>query len=657
MACPSRSAASPPAIPADEQARRERCAHPSGRFVEFPGAALERSVGDRFARMVREHPGRVAVATARRELTYEELDQAANRVAHAVLAARGEDEEPVALLMGHGPEAVAALVGLMKAGKVYVPLDPTLTAARARHILGDTRAALLLTQGSHLAQAHALAEGRAVLDVDAIDRGGSPGDPGVSVPPSRLAYILYTSGSAGPPKGVVQDHRGLLHQIKREANSLRLCAEDRMLLVRSTSAIGGVRIVFGALLNGASVHPLSLTAAGQAELVDLLRERELTIYDSTPTAFRHFAARFTGAERFPHLRLIRLSSEPASSTDAELYRRHFPPPCMLVNSLGLTEVGGSARHFFIDQETAVADGTLPVGYRVEDVDVVILDDAGREVGADAAGQIAVRSRYLPPGYWRRPDLTEAKYRPDPRDGDARVYLTGDLGRLREDGCLLHLGRQDFLVKVRGQFVDVSEVERRLGALDAVAQAAVLPGAGSADQARLIAYVVTRGTPPPTVSSLRRALAESLPPVMVPAVFVTLAAMPLTPTGKVDRSALPAPGRGRPDLDTAYVGPGSPVESILATIWADVLSLDRVGTHDNFFDLGGDSLTMTDVHARVRDALGRDVALVEMFAHPTIASLGRALDQGRVETPATMAAQERASKRREALERLAPRPRP
>ena len=645
------------AIPADEQARRERCVHPHGRFVEFPAGDVERSIGERFARIVRQHPGRVAVMTGSRAVTYEELDRVANRVAHAIVAARGEGEAPVALLMEHGPEAIAALLGLMKAGKIYVPLDPSVTAARARHILEDTGAALVLTHGPHLAQADTLAEGRAVLDVDAIGGAASPGDPAVSVPAGRLAYVLYTSGSAGPPKGVVQDHRGLLHQIKRETNSLRLCAEDRLLLVRSMSAIGGVRIVLGALLNGASVHPLSLTAAGHAELVDLLREHQLTIYDSTPTAFRHFVTRLTGAERFPHLRLIRLSSEPASSMDAELYRRHFPPPCLLVNSLGLTEAGGSARHYFIDQETAVADGSLPVGYAVEDVEVVILDDAGREVGADETGQIAIRSRYLPPGYWRRPDLTEAKYQRDARDVDTRVYLTGDLGRLRGDGCLLHLGRRDFLVKVRGQFVDVSEVERRLGALDAVAEAAVLAGPGASDDARLIAYVVTRGSPPPTVSALRRALAESLPAHMVPAVFVPLAAMPLTPTGKVDRGALPAPGRGRPDLDTAYVAPGTPVESTLAAIWADALSVDRVGTHDNFFDLGGDSLTMADVHARVREALARDVALVEMFAHPTIASLARALDESRGEAPVAMAAQERARKRREALGRLAPRPRP
>jgi acyl-coenzyme A synthetase/AMP-(fatty) acid ligase/aryl carrier-like protein len=545
----------------------------------------------------------------------------------------------------------------MKAGKVYVPLDAVGPSERARHILADTGAALVLTHGPHLAQAHALGEGRQVLDVDRMDPGPSIPGPAASISPGALAYVLYTSGSGGPPKGVVQDHRGLLHQIKRETNSLRMCAEDRVLLVRALSAIGGVRIVFGALLNGASVHPLSLAAAGQSALIDLLRDDEITIYDSTPTAFRHFVARLTGAERFPHLRLIRLSSEPASSRDAELYRRHFPPPCMLVNSLGVTEAGGSARHYFIDHDTPLVDGTLPVGYAVEGVDVVILDDAGGEVAPDHPGQIGIRSRHLPPGYWRRPDLTEAKYRPDLRDPDARVYLSGDLGRMRPDGCLLHLGRRDFLVKVRGQFVDVAEVESRLGALDAVAEAVEL-AAGAPGEARLVAYVVPRTSPPPTVSSLRRALAESLPAHMIRAAFVTLAAMPLTPTGKVDRRALPAPGRERPDLDAAYVAPATAIESRLAAIWADVLALERVGTHDNFFDLGGDSLTLTDAHARLRDALGRDVTLVEMFEHPTIAALARALDEGApIESQGAMTARDRARKRRETLSRLTPPARP
>ena len=645
------------AIPADEEARRTRCAHPAGRFAEFTAAELERPVGERFARMAREHRDRVAVATRERAVTYAELDRAADRVAHAVLAACGGREEPVAVLMDTGPEAIAAVLGLMKAGKIYVPLDPTLAGDRARHILADTGAGLVLTHAPHLDRATALAEGRQVLDAGAIDARAAATPRAVSFAPDRLAYVLYTSGSAGPPKGVVQDHRGLLHQVKRETNSLRLCAEDRILLVRSMSAIGGVRIVFGALLNGASVHPLPLNAAGQSGLVHLLRDHALTIYDSTPTAFRHFATRLTGAERFPHLRLIRLSSEPASSRDAELYRRHFPSTCTLVNSLGLTEVGGSARHCFIDQGTPVDDGTLPVGYAVEGVDVAILDDAGREAPPGDTGQIAVRSRHLPPGYWRRPELTATRYVADPRDPGGRLYLTGDLGRMRPDGCLLHLGRRDFLVKVRGQFVDVGEVERALRDLDTVGEAVVLAGAGRGGEARLVAYVVPKGAPPPTASSLRRALAERVPGHMLPAVFVTLAAMPVTPTGKIDRGALPAPGRDRPELDAAYVAPRTAMESTLSTIWADVLSLDRVGTHDNFFDLGGDSLSMADTHARLQDALGREIALIALFTHPTIASLARALGDAVAETPAPagLSAPDRAAQRREALARRRPRP--
>jgi amino acid adenylation domain-containing protein len=622
-------------LPAEAQALRNRCFHPGGSFVPFSHEAIEQSVGARFEAMVRRHPGRVAVRTPARSLTYDALNRAVNRIARAILAVGVPASAPVAVIVEHGVDAVVAMLAVLKAGRIYVPIDPAAASAHGAHVLEDTEAALVLTHGREWSRAAALAGARALLDIDEIGPDAEDADPELTVPPSALAYVLYTSGSAGPAKGVVQEHKSLLHQVKRETNSLHVCVDDRLILLRSTAAIGGVRVALGALLNGASVHPLRLAPGAHHELVDTLARDGITIYDSTPTTFRHFAAGLAG-ESFPDLRLIRLSSEPASSRDVDLYRRHFHPPCILVNSLGLTEVGGSARHYFVDAETRVPEGTLPVGHAVEGVDVLLVDAEGREIATGSVGEIAVRSRYLPPGYWRRPDLTSARYRPDPGGGDARVYRTGDVGRMLPDGCLLHLGRRDARVKVRGSFVDLAEVERRLLTLDVVKEAVVVAREAAPDEQRLVAYLVSDRTPAPTASALRRALAGALPDHMIPAAFVTLPALPLTPTGKVDRGALLAPGRERPDLDTAFVPPSTPLEHAVAGIWADALALDRVGIHDDFFEIGGHSLLAMRVVEEVRRRGPAGIPLESLLQCSTVAAMAEGLVRALESLPADAA---------------------
>jgi acyl carrier protein len=312
-----------------------------------------------------------------------------------------------------------------------------------------------------------------------------------------------------------------------------------------------------------------------------------------------------------------LASETVTKGDIELGAKHFLSSCIFSNGLGSTETGVLLL-YYIDPSAPLETDRVPIGYPLQDMEILLLGEDGQEVGLNQVGEIAVRSRYLSPGYWRRPDLTRAKFRPE--GGDARIFLTGDLGKRLEDGCFEHLGRKDFLVKVRGFRVEAGDVEEKLSGYPGIKEAAVIGRAKTSGDTRLVAYIVPTKRPGPKVNELRRFLKERLPDYMIPSAFMTLDRLPRTPAGKLDRKALPDAGNARPDLDTPFVTPRTPVEERLAQIWAEVLSLDGVGIHDNFFDLGGHSLAATRVVSQVIKQFQLELPLQSLFQSPTVAEM-------------------------------------
>lgn len=602
-------------------------------FLRFERDDIERSLPDRFELQVARYPHRLAVKTRTHALTYEALNAMANRVARVILDQRRHGAEPVALLMDQGAPLLAAILGLLKAGKFYVPLDPTYPQTRLAHMLWDSQAGLIVTDGRNVALSTTLAaEKRRVLNVDEIDARVSADNPGLTVPPDTLAYVFYTSGSSGQPKGVVDDHRNVLHNIMRYTNTLHICADDRLTLLQSASFSGSVSSLFSALLNGAAVFPFDLREEGPASLADWMIQERLTIYHSVPAIFRQVVA---GQGQFPNVRLIRLEGDQAARTDVALYREHFGSECLLVNGLGATECG-LVRQYFIDQETQIPGSGVPIGYPVEDMEVALLDDAGDEVGIGQTGDIAVRSRFLARGYWQKPDFTRAAFRQASEGAPARTYRTGDLGRMLPDGCLEHLGRRDFQVKVRGHRVEVEAIETALLAFEGIKEAVVMAREDRPGEPRLVAYCVPSARAAPSVTALRRVLAAQLPEHAIPSAYVMLDALPLSANGKLDRRALPPPGDARPQLDTPFVAAQAPTEHRLAAIWRVVLGLAEVGIHDDFFQLGGDSLLAMRVVARLRDTFRIEMPLRALFDAPTVSQLTRVIHEapllGRVPFP-------------------------
>jgi amino acid adenylation domain-containing protein len=653
-------------LPPEQEAIRAKCFHPSGRFEEFSIEDVEQSIPRHFEKIARLYPHRIAVKTRKRALTYDDLNQAANRVAHSIIERRGEANEPIALLLENDAPMIAAILGALKAGKMYVPLDASYPRASLAYILDDSAARVVVTNTENLHLARELAHsGLELVNLDDIDGNSPAPNPDLTISPESLVYILYTSGSTGKPKGVVHNHRNVLHEIMNYTDAVHIGVDDRLALLSSPSFADAVRTTYGALLNGAGLYPLNIRAEGLARLGDWLIEQEITIYRSVPAVFRQFAGALTGNENFPRLRAIYSAGDTVSKHDIDLYKKHFSPHCIFVNGLGASECLTFCWQFF-DKQTRISHSTVPVGHAIEDMEILLLDEDGNRVGFDQVGEMVVKSRYLSPGYWRKPELTAAAFS-DAKGASERTYRTGDLGRMSSDGCLEHLGRKDFQVKIRGYRIEVIEIETALLGLETIKAAVVVarengsgnpstglpsinsgpdPSTGSGLKAvegacpeaprrvegrtdlRLVAYLVPHERPGPAVHSLRRALEERLPDYMIPAAFVLLDALPLTPNGKVDRRSLPAPDSTRPELENPFVAPRSPIEEALANIWSQVLGLERVGAHDNFFDLGGHSLLATQVISRVRDLYRIEISLRSFFETPTVAQIADAIQRAK-----------------------------
>ncbi len=598
---------------------------PGEDFVRFASFEIEQSIPERFEAQVRLHGDRIAIRNGRESLSYAALNRASNRVARAILSRDDDRNAPVALLLEHGVSPVVAILGILKAGKAYVTLDPSYPESRLAYILEDSGAERVLSGGAAVPLAVRLAKDPArLLDLGEIDPGSDAADVGRPIGPDALAYILYTSGSTGQPKGVVQTHRNLLHAIMKYTNALCIGPSDRVTLLPSCSTSAAVSDVFGTLLNGASLHPYDVRARGTEEIAHWLTRDAITLYHSVPSLFRHFARELRGDPGFA-LRLIKLGGEPTYRSDWELFRRSFPADCLLYVALGATEIH-NIRHFFIDRGADFSGNVLPVGYAFEDTEVLILDEAGAPVDPGAIGEIAVQSAYLSPGYWRRPELTARAFRV--AEGGERVYRTGDLGRLRPDGCLEVVGRKDFQVKIRGFRVELGEIESVLRQQPAVADAAVVARERDAGDKQLVAYCVTAaGSMDET--GLRRVLRDRLPDYMVPAVFVRLDRLPRTPNGKVDRLALPEPGPRRVESEPGFVPPRDAMEERVAGIWKRVLGVERVGARDDFFELGGHSLMALRVCLELEKALGRRIPAAMVFGATTLEDLARRLDEGDV----------------------------
>ncbi len=626
--------------------RQDEKLRPGGGFTPFRRQQLEESLAAVFERQVERTPEATAVKDGALRLTYAELNRAANRAAHTLRLRQMDAAHPVALLFQHRAAMISAMLGALKAGGWYAPLDPAHPARRNTAILHEIAAGLALTDGEGVAIARSYGfTDEQILNVDelaaAVESGYLAGNLRLNILPGAPACLLYTSGSTGQPKGVVLDQRAVLHRAMLYTNDYAIGPSDRMALLQSYVFNASVREIYAALLNGAGLYLYSIQREGVHHLGGWLEAEGITTLYMAPATFRVFLDTLQG-EQFERLRLIRLGGEAVLRRDVEGFQRHFGPGCLLANGLASTETGTICQ-YFINHRTRVAGSGAPVGFAVLDKEVSLLDEDGRPVEDGAVGEIVAASLYMGPGYFTPPGAgVEAALNGEAgvasglagglASGIPGVVHTGDLGYRLPDGRIVLVGRKDWQVKLRGQRMNLLEIEQALLALENVAEAAVTLPADEAGAAFLAAYIQPKAQPWPTEAALRQGLRTLLPEVMVPAVFLFFAELPRTVSGKVDRQALPAAPRGPVEDGSATSGSTAvrqapaasetPTEQALAEIWRELLGIETVKANDNFFDLGGDSLVASTLMARIEAKFKRKFPLSLLVQHETLGELAK-----------------------------------
>ncbi len=605
-----------------------------------------------FERRAQLQPGAVAVLAGDESLTYAELEARANQLAHLLVARGVAPGAPVGVCLRRGLDSVVSLLGILKAGASYVPLDLAFPVGRMRTILATAGATCLLTQRGLLDQLGELLPslGTVVGLDDPAELAG--------LPTSRVdrvvsaidwAYTIFTSGSTGTPKGVMVQHRPVSNLIEWATGTFGFGPTDRVLFVTALSFDLSVFDVFGVLASGGSIRVASDEEAKDPEaLLRILASEPITFWDSAPAALQQLAAFFPQQPiAGSRLRLAFLSGDWIPVVLPDQVRATFPG-CKVISLGGATEATVWSNVFPI-AEVPSWWRSIPYGRPIQNARYLVLDGALAPQPVNAAGDLFIAGECLSFGYLGSPALTAWKYVPDPHGTTpgGRLYRTGDRARFWKDGNLEFLGRLDHQVKIRGYRIELGEIAAALTDHEAVRDAVVLVREDTTGDRRLVAYVVAAGGEMPPVPELRAHLQSRLPDYMVPAVYLAIDEVPVTANGKLDRDALPTPNLDRPELKQAFVDPENEVEETVAELWKRVLQVDRIGRHDNFFELGGHSLLLTQIHGELQERLSASLTLVDLFTYPTLASLSEHLSRSRDSKAEVAGSLDRAAARREA----------
>lgn len=604
-----------------------------------------------FEQQVERTPDAIAIVFENQQLTYRELNNRANQLAHYLQKLGIKPEVLVGIGMERSLEMVVGVLGILKAGGAYLPLDPAYPKERLAFILKDTQSPVLLTKQRLVEELPTDGTEVVCLDTDWQRIAQESSDNPVSKTNSaNLAYVIYTSGSTGKPKGTLIPHSGLVNYLTWSTQAYTV-DQGKGTTVHSSLAFDlTITGLFSPLLVGRQVELIAEDQSIESLSNTLRTESNLSLVKVTPAQLLLLSEQLSPKEAAGRTRSFIIGGENLLTENITFWR-NYAPETMLVNEYGPTETVVGCCIYRVPQGE-LESSSVPIGQPIANTQLYVLNEYYQPVPIGVPGELYIGGAGLARGYLNRPELTAEKFIPHPFSNQpgARLYKTGDLARYRADGILEFLGRIDHQVKVRGYRVELGEIEGVLGQHPGVRETVVLTREDVPGDQRLVAYFIAKTETAPTISDLRNFLKEQLPDYMVPSAFLQIKALPLTTNGKVDRRALPVPDGERPDLTEVYQAPRSEVERTIATVWQEVLHLEKVGVNDNFFDLGGHSLLMVQVNNKLREVFNRDISIVEMFQNPTINSLGQYLSQKPEEQRVFDSMRDRAQKQIEAINR-------
>ncbi|MDP1666746.1 MAG: amino acid adenylation domain-containing protein [Methylobacter sp.] len=607
---------------------------------EWKGPAVavpERCIHQLFEEQAARSPEAVAVSYEDRQLTYDELNAHANQLAHHLRNIGVKPEVLVGICLERSLEMVIGLLGILKAGGAYVPLDPAYPGERLAFMLEDSAPLVLLTDGKYDALFADMPTCPPLINLSAKCPlwanlpETNPEHSKVGLTPENLAYVIYTSGSTGKPKGAGAVHQGLQNLFPWYSGEARLSCEDTVLVVSSIAFDLTQKVIFAPLLVGARVVLASEPFDPQA-IVTLVAKEGISMMNLTPSGFHVLIDTDTNGE-LGGLRRVILGGE--QMNPSKLLELPEPRP-EFINIYGPTECTSSSTFYRLPPDLEqYRNRSVPIGRPIANARIYILDNRLQLVPIGVMGEIHIGGMPVGRGYLNRPELTAERFVRDPfiEETDAKMYKTGDLARWLADGTIEYLGRNDFQVKVRGFRIELGEIEAALRQHPLLREVVVGVYESAPGNKQLAAYLVPQSDSMPTPSELRDFLKPKLPEFMVPSAFVLLDKLPLTPSGKIDRKALPTPDHTRPEFEQSYVPPRSPIEEMLVAIWREVLNIDRIGIHDNFFELGGHSLLAVQLIVRVNKQFQTDFPMHLLFEAPTVAGVSKLLTTTLEQTPA------------------------
>ncbi len=571
-------------------------------------------------------PTRIALVDGNQTLTYQRLNERSNQIAHYLRRHGVGAESMVGIFLGRNPDAISAIVGILKAGAAYVPIDPTYPADRVEYILKDAQVKLLITHSELAASVPDWGGNLIILEkeADALAKESTANPPTITSR-DNAAYVIFTSGSTGRPKGVIVTHHNVTRLFSATDDYFKFSEKDVWTLFHSFTFDLSVWEMWGAFFYGGKLVVVPyLTSRSPQAFYQLLSEHGATSLTQTPSAFRQLIWTDEAApKRLPlELRWVVLAGEALQLQSLRpWFELHGDETPAIINMYGITETTVHVTHRRITKQDLEAGRGSVIGEPMSDLTLHILDEQQKPCPVGVAGEIYVGGPGVARGYLNRPELNEKRFLPNPFCAGDRLYRSGDLARRLPDGEIEFLGRMDDQVKIRGFRVELGEVQSALNRHPHVKASVIIPQTQPDQSTRLIAYVVPKEKAP-AVEELRSFLGETLPDYMIPAAFISIRAIPLTLNGKIDKRSLPAPDGSRPELATQLVLPESANEKMLAAIWQEILQINQVGVHDNFFALGGDSIRSIQVLAKAAER-GLQFSLQTLFERPTIHELARA----------------------------------
>jgi amino acid adenylation domain-containing protein len=570
-------------------------------------------------------PDNIAVALGNQRLSYRELNERSNRVAHYLRKHGVGPDVFVGIYLDRTVELVVGLLGILKAGGTYVPIDPQYPHARLAFMLKDSRSPVIVTQRS-LAADLTLAETTIIcLDGDwpEISREAA-GNPDTGVQQDHLAYVIYTSGSTGTPKGTLITHQNVVRLFQSTQAWFNFSDRDVWTLFHSVAFDFSVWELWGALFHGGCLIVVPFAVSRTPESFHrLLCEERVTVLNQTPSAFRQLirADEVAGPHAGLTLRLVIFGGEALDFNSLKpWFDRHGDREPRLVNMYGITETTVHVTYRPINAEDLASGNSI--GVPIPDLQIYLMDEQGNRVSPGVAGEIYVGGAGVGRGYLNRPELTSQKFISDPFSSEPgkKLYRSGDLARHLPNGDLAYLGRIDSQVKIRGFRIELGEISAALDTHPSVRESVVVVRDAPPDQKTLVAYLVKRPNLEVNIPEIRRMLRQRLPEYMVPSAFVWLERLPLTVNGKLDVKALPPPAAEEATVPGVPITAGTGLEQDIAAIWRDVLRVSAVGLDQNFFDVGGNSIGLAQVHDRLQKLLNRPLSITDFFAYPTIQSL-------------------------------------